>query len=116
VRDSLEAAAACVAAGKHIHLDRPAGTSLPQFGRPLDAAAGKKLVVQMGDLYRYDPALFLIRQALSRGWLGEPFEVHAVMSEVVEPAERREPAAFPGGMMFELGPPDRPGHWPSGQT
>ena len=31
VRDLLDHAAVCVAAGKHIHIDKPAGQSLPQF-------------------------------------------------------------------------------------
>src|SRR5262245_23707526 len=35
VRDLLDTAEACVAAGKHVHLDKPAGESLPQFRRIL---------------------------------------------------------------------------------
>ncbi len=103
VRDLLDAAEACVAAGKHVHLDKPAGQSLPHFRRLLDAAEAKKLLVQMGYMYRYSPAVVLMRQMLARGWLGEPFEVHAVMSKVVAPAERRGLAEYPGGTMFELG-------------
>jgi predicted dehydrogenase len=103
VRDALDAAEACVAAGKHIHLDKPPGASLPRFRRPLDSAAEKRLLVQMGYMYRYNPAVVLLRQVIARGWLGEPFEVHAVMSKVVDPAERRRLAEYPGGMMFELG-------------
>ena len=103
VRDLLDAAEACVAAGKHVHLDKPAGQSLPQYRRLLDAAAAKKLLVQMGYMYRYSPAVVLLRQMLAQGWLGEPFEVHAVMSKVIAPAERRGLAEYPGGTMFELG-------------
>ena len=57
----------------------------------------------MGYMYRYSPAVVLLRQMLARGWLGDPFEVHAVMSKVVAPAERRGLAEYPGGTMFELG-------------
>jgi predicted dehydrogenase len=103
VRDLLDAAEACVAAGKHVHLDKPAGQSLLQFRRLLDAATAKKLLVQMGYMYRYSPAVVLMRQVLARGWLGEPFEIHTVMSKVVAPAERRRLADYPGGIMFELG-------------
>ena len=39
VRDLLSVAESCIDAGKHIHLDKPAGESLPQFKRILDAAA-----------------------------------------------------------------------------
>lgn len=103
VRDLLNAAEMCIAAGKHVHLDKPAGESLPQFRRILDEAARQKLLLQMGYMYRYNPAVVLLRQFLQRGWLGEPFEVHTVMSKVVDPQSRRGLAAYPGGIMFELG-------------
>ena len=70
VRDLLGTAEACVAAGKHIHLDKPAGEALPQFRRILDAAAKQKLLVQMGYMFRYNPAVVLLRAFLKQGWLG----------------------------------------------
>ena len=103
VRDLLEAAGACVAAGKHVHLDKPAGDSLPQYRKILDSAARQKLLVQMGYMYRYNPAVVLLREFLAKGWLGELFEVHTVMSKVVGATDRQQLAEFPGGMMFELG-------------
>lgn len=103
VRDSLRAATTCVQAGKHVHLDKPAGDSLPEYRRLLDRAAEQQLMVQMGYMYRYNPAILLLREFLEQGWLGEIFEVHTVMSKVVPPADRRELAEFAGGMMFELG-------------
>lgn len=103
VRDSLKAAEACVSAGRHIHLDKPAGESLPHFQRILDIAAKSKLLVQMGYMYRYNPAIVRLRSFLKQGWLGDIFEVHTVMSKVVPPADRKELAAYPGGMLFELG-------------
>lgn len=103
VRDLLDTAEACVAAGKHVHIDKPAGESLPQLRRILDAASQKKLLVQMGYMYRYNPGVVLLREFLRKGWLGDVFEVHAVMSKVVDPAARRQLAEFRGGMMFELG-------------
>jgi predicted dehydrogenase len=103
VRDLLDNAEACVSAGLHVHVDKPAGESLPQFRRVLDAAARKNLLVQMGYMYRYNPAVVLLREFLKKGWLGDVFEVHAVMSKVVEPAGRKRLAEYRGGMMFELG-------------
>jgi len=103
VRDLLNTAENCVSAGKHVHLDKPAGVSLPQFGRILDSAARQKLLVQMGYMYRYNPAITLLRDVLKQGWLGRPFEVHAVMSKVINPNNRRQLAEYPGGVMFELG-------------
>lgn len=103
IRDLLDNAEVCIEAGKHVHLDKPAGNSLPQFRRILASAEKKKLLVQMGYMYRYNPAVILLREFLQRGWLGEIFEVHAVMSKVVDAASRREFAEFPGGILFELG-------------
>lgn len=103
VRDLLDAAEASVAAGKHIHLDKPAGSSLPQFRRILEAAERQQLLVQMGYMYRYSPAIVMLRDFLQRGWLGEPFEVHAVMSKQVGMEKRASWNEQPGGTMFELG-------------
>lgn len=103
VQDLLENAEHGIAAGKHVHLDKPAGASLPRLRKLLDAATANGLMVQMGYMYRYNPGVILLQQCLARGWLGEIFEVHAVMSKVVPGADRERFAAFPGGMMFELG-------------
>jgi predicted dehydrogenase len=103
VRDLLNTAETCVAAGKHIHLDKPAGESLPQFRRILDAAAKQHLTVQMGYMYRFNPAVLMMRDFLKKGWLGEPFEVHTVMSKVVPAGSRKGLAEYPGGLLFELG-------------
>jgi len=103
VRDLLDQAAVCVAAGKHVHIDKPAGQSLPQFAAILQAAEQQKLLVQMGYMYRYNPGILLLRQLLRDGCIGQIFEVHTVMSKTVDPADRTELAQFPGGMMFELG-------------
>jgi predicted dehydrogenase len=99
----IRTAEACVAAGKHVHVDKPAGESLPQLRRLLAAASKQKLLVQMGYMYRYNPAVVMLRNFLRQGWLGEVFEVHAVMSKVVAAEERRRLADFQGGIMFELG-------------
>src|SRR5439155_16652794 len=69
----------------------------------LDTAAKKNPLVQLGYMYRYNPAVALLRELLARGWLGEVFEVHAVMSKVVGPAERKQLAGYRGGILFELG-------------
>lgn len=103
VRDLLNTAETCVAAGKHVHIDKPAGESLTQFRRILEAAEKQRLLVQMGYMYRYNPAIVLLREFLKQGWLGDIFEVHTVMSKVVDPISRRGLAEYKGGIMFELG-------------
>lgn len=103
VRDLLRTAETCVNAGKHVHIDKPAGESLPQLRRILAAATKQRLLVQMGYMFRYNPAIVMLRDFLRQGWLGEVFEVHAVMSKVVDPPARRALADYRGGIMFELG-------------
>lgn len=93
----------CVNAGKHVHVDKPAGESLPQFRRILDQAARTHLCVQMGYMYRYNPAVVLMKDLLKKGFLGDPFEVHCTMSKVVDSPARLKFAPYAGGMMFELG-------------
>ncbi len=103
VRDLLSVAERCVNAGMHIHLDKPAGESLSHFKRVLDDATRQHLVVQMGYMYRYNPAFQLAFRAASEGWFGHVFEVHTVMSKLVGQGTRDQLAAYPGGSMFELG-------------
>lgn len=103
VADLLNTAEVCIAAGKHIHLDKPAGDNLTQYKRILDHAKKQNLLTQMGFMYRYNPAVILLRDFLKKGWLGDVFEVHTVMSKVVSPPERKQLAKFKGGIMFELG-------------
>lgn len=103
VRDLLNAAEAAVDAGKHVHLDKPAGESLEHYRKILRVAEQKKLLIQMGYMYRYNPGVVLLHEILAEGWLGEIFEVHTVMSKVVDPAARKKLAEYPGGIFFELG-------------
>ncbi len=87
----------------HIHLDKPAGESLSAFKRVMDGASRRGLTVQMGYMFRNNPAFQFAFRAVREGWLGQVFEVHAVISKMIS-AERRLPLArYPGGTMFELG-------------
>lgn len=103
VMQSLDVAERCVAAGMHIHLDKPPGADLVQFRRVLENADRQQLTVQLGYMYRYNPGVVLLRELLSKGWLGEVFEVNAVMSKTIDAAERKQWQSNPGGSMFELG-------------
>jgi predicted dehydrogenase len=103
VKDLLATAARCVAAGKHLHLDKPAGESLPTFQRLLDDATRQKLTVQMGFMFRYNPAFQLCFQLLREGALGEVFSIDAAMSKLLSGSERKDLERYRGGSMFELG-------------
>jgi predicted dehydrogenase len=103
VRDLVPTAARCVAAGMHVHLDKPAGESLSAFKAVLDEAGRRGLTVQMGYMFRGNPAFQLCFRAVREGWLGEVFELHGVISKMLDAGSRRKLAEFRGGTMFELG-------------
>ncbi len=103
VGDLVPTAARCIAAGMHVHLDKPAGESLSQFEQLLSAATARGLTIQMGYMFRNNPAFQLCFEAVRQQWLGRVFEVHGVMSKQVAPQDRRPLAAYRGGGMFELG-------------
>jgi len=103
VKDLLPTGARCVAAGKHIHLDKPAGESLPEFKRLLDYTTTRRLTVQMGYMLRYNPAFQLCFQLVREGALGEVFSIDTAMSKALGAAERKALMPYRGGAMFELG-------------
>lgn len=99
----LDAAEKVVQAGLHLHLDKPAGESLPQFQRILETATRHGRLVKMGYMFRYNPAFQLTVQAVREGWLGRVFAIHAEMSKLLGEGERAGLAGYRGGSMFELG-------------
>lgn len=103
VRDLVPTARRSVAAGMHIHLDKPGGESLREFRALLDDASRKRVTVQMGYMLRYNPAMRHCYELARGGSLGTIFEVDAVMSKQMFGAARKGLAEYPGGTMFELG-------------
>ena len=103
IDDLLPTALSCVQAGMHIHLDKPAGVSLEDLKVLHRTAASSKRTIQMGYMLRYNAGIQFCRQAIRDGWLGEIFEIHAVMSKTIGPVDRGPLARYSGGAMFELG-------------
>lgn len=103
VQDSLALARRALEAGKHVHLDKPAGSSLLEFRAVLELARKRDLLLQMGYQFRYNAGFAFVREAVRRGWLGDVFSIHGTISSDIAPAGREALAAFPGGMMFDLG-------------
>lgn len=101
--DLLTTSQKCIDAGLHIHLDKPAGESFDQLVKLHRSADKNNLTIQMGYMFRYNPAFQFLFRAVQQGWLGEIFEVHGVMSKKVGEQARRVFDRYPGGAMFELG-------------
>ncbi len=102
VRDLVTTALPVVEAGKHIHLDKPAGPTLAPFEKLLASAKRQGLVVQMGYMLRYNSAFEFMFKAVREGWFGEIMEIDAMMGKKAGEGMRKELSAFPGGGFFEL--------------
>jgi predicted dehydrogenase len=96
----LSIARRCIEAGKHIHLDKPAGESFTAFKEIVDEAANRNLAIQSGYMYRNNPGVEFCRKAVQEGWLGQVFEVHCVMSKFSSVGYRKYLSQFRGGTMF----------------
>lgn len=93
----------CVDAGKHVLMDKPAGGTLAQFRHLLDTAKEKELVLQLGYMYRYNPAVKECLELVDSGKLGEIYSVNAEMSACDPVNYRQWLSQFPGGGMFIFG-------------
>jgi predicted dehydrogenase len=96
----MDIAGRCIDAGMHIHLDKPGGESFSRFKKVLDEAGRRNLTVQLGYMYRNNPAVQFCRNAVQQGWLGQVFEVHCVMSKFSGVSYRKYLSQFRGGTMF----------------
>ena len=103
VDELVPTAALCVDTGLHVHVDKAPGESLAPFRALLQKASEKGRVVQIGYMFRCNPAFQFLFHAVREGWLGEVFEVHGVISKVAHKELRAELAGHAGGAMFELG-------------
>lgn len=89
VKDLNKGALLCVQHGWHIHMDKPAGEKLEEFAEILSIAKEKKLIVQMGYMYRYNPVIRHAIDLAKSGELGEIFEIDTQMS-TAHPVEYRK--------------------------
>ena len=90
-------------AGKHIHLEKPPADNLKEFRELVALAAGKRLLMQMGYMWRYHPGINVALEAARKGWLGEIYLVRGTMNTLIGADRRPEWALFHGGQMFEQG-------------
>ena len=103
VRDHASHALLALKAGKHVHLEKPASVRLAELQEIVSLAREKKLLVQSGYMWRYNPGFQSITEAVRQGWLGDVFMVRGYISNNLAPSRRPEWGEFAGGGMFELG-------------
>lgn len=91
-----------IAAGKHLHLEKPTGNEWKPFKELVEEARRKKLLLQTGYLWRWHQGVMAAIEAAQKGWLGEVFMVRGTMSSDRGPEERAIEAKYKGGGLFEL--------------
>jgi predicted dehydrogenase len=101
-RVSIPPALRCIRAGKHIHLDKPCGESLPQFKHLLDEAKAKSLTLQVGYMYRNNPAVQFCLKAVKEGLLGNVFDLDACMGRYDGKGYRDIIKDYRGGIQYIL--------------
>jgi predicted dehydrogenase len=103
IRDHAAQALLALQAGRHVHLEKPPATKLADMRAVVALARQKKLLLQTGFMWRYNPGFIAILEAVRQGWLGDVFLVRGFISNNLAPARRKEWSEFPGGSMFDLG-------------
>lgn len=92
----------CIRAGKHIHLDKPCGESLPKFKQLLDEANVRNLTVQVGYMYRNNPAVQFCIKAVRDGLIGNVFDLDMAMGRYDGAGYRNLIKDYKGGIAYIL--------------
>lgn len=100
--ESLPYAMRSIEAGKHTKIDKPPGVDLAALRKIFAAAERRHLLVQMGYIFRYNPAFRLAQQALREEWLGPVRSLVCQMNDAQTAESRRRLDRYPGGLLYEI--------------
>lgn len=92
-----------IAAGKHLHLEKPAGNQWVPFKELVEEARRKNLLLQKGWMLRGHEGINAAIKAAKEGWLGDVYLLRATINSDRGPEQRALEARYRGGSMFELG-------------
>ena len=90
-------------AGKHIHMEKPGGTSFSDFEKMIEIVKKGDKVFHIGYMYRYNPYIMQIAEEIKNGDFGEIINIEAQMNCIHPEKVRTWLSNFPGGIMFFLG-------------
>ena len=89
--------------GKHIHMEKPGGESLPEFEKLIEAVKENGKTFSTGYMYRYNPCIKQIIADVKSGSFGEVHSVEASMNCIHTDEARKWLGTLKGGEMFYLG-------------
>ena len=106
---SLEALEICINNDKHVMLDKPAGNNYKKFELIAKKAKQKKLIIELGYMFRQHDGFKKISEWSKTGILGEIFLIRAHMSTNIpennsqnENISRTGLSKFKGGIFYDL--------------
>ncbi len=102
VWDALPMGEKVIAAGKHLHLEKPPGNKWEPFKALVENARRKKLLMQTGYVWRWHDGVNAALEAARKGWLGEVLMVRGSMNADRDAGQRAVEAKYKGGGLFEL--------------
>lgn len=92
-----------IAAGKHLHVEKPPTHEMAPFRELIEEARRKQLLVQQGYIWRFHNGVNRAIEAAKNGWLGRVHMMRGTIHTDLGTASRAPLARYKGGMMFELG-------------
>lgn len=102
--DLVPTAMLCAERGLSMHMDKPGGEDLQAFGKLLALCKERNVILQMGYMFRGNPAIQFCIEAARKGWFGEIFEVYTSMSRARDPeAFRKWLSGYRGGGIYDFG-------------
>lgn len=103
VWEALPMGGKVIAAGKHLHIEKPPGNQWTPFKSLVEEARRKKLLLQTGYVWRCHEGVNAALEAARKGWLGDILLVRGVMNADRDAPQRAVEAKYKGGGLFELG-------------
>ena len=89
--------------GLHVHMDKPGGTDPEEFRQLVYIAQQNGIVLSLGYMYRYNPAIRELLRQIKAGDLGDIINIEAQMNCHSSPQDRSILYPMPSGQMFFLG-------------
>jgi len=99
--DCIEWARRAIDAGKHVHLDKPPGTSVEALRELYERAGKQGLFIQMGYQWRFNPGLEMIQGWVAEGLLGRVNFARFRAGSTPEYYHRNHVHSYNGGIMIE---------------
>ena len=103
-RDLMEIARIYAERGVAMHCDKPCGETMGPYRDVVDLCRMKKVPLQIGYMYRANPAIKFMREAVKAGWIGDVIFAEADMNHSYgDDSYQLYTGTMRGGILYNLG-------------